>query len=242
MRRILVFGALALLVLASFPGAATAAHPTSTTTTTRARPEPSGSFDIILQDGNTSDIWWIAPYLRNLPSGAGWTGGDRSGYFCAYMFLLNSRGTPVGRATFTRVDVPREEGGNYAYIKDENMEEGARFFNGTKAPEGSNEIGDCPPPTQSYEPSSEPDERPTVRFATRQGSILETRDYKLTDANGVVFQQTELSGQQSVIGGLGGTSTIYGRATVVAYVNGLPTIVVYYDSLVSGVVITSDLG
>lgn len=244
MKRIVLLAVIAVLVFSSLGGSATAAHPTSTTATTRAQPAPNGDFDIFLQDGNTAEFWWIANYLRTLPSGTGWVGGDRSGYFCAYMFLLNSSGTPLGRVTFTRVDVPREEGGNYAYIKDEDMEEGARYFDGTPAPAGSNEIGDCPPPTQTYEPWAGPDQRPTVLFSARRGGVLETRDYKVTDAHpDVMFRQTEkLTGQTTVFSALGTPSTIWGRVPVVAYVNGLPTIVVYYDSLVRGVSVTSDIG
>lgn len=191
-----------------------------------AAPVNQGGFDIILQDGNTSEIWWIANYQRVLPSGAGWTDGDRSGYFCAYMFLADASGALAGRVTFTRVDVPREEGGNYAYIKDENMKEGARFYNGSLAPVGSNELGDCPPPSQSYEPWGGPDQRPTIKFMQRR-KVLEIRDYKSTVTHpAVMFRQVESSPS---------------RVTVVAYVDGLPTIVVYYDSMGSRTSVVSDI-
>lgn len=192
----------------------------------RVQPPPDGDFDVILKNVDTAEVWWVAPYLRSLPSGAGWTDGDRSGYFCLYAFL-QIRGRLTHRVTFTRVPVPRELGGAYAGIFDEDMREGQRFYDGTLAPVGSNELGDCPPPTQSYEPYLGADERPTVKLNFRR-QTLEVRDYKTVDAHpAITFQVTENTPN---------------RVTVVAYESTKPVIVIYYDALLAGASVTSDIG
>jgi hypothetical protein len=129
---------------------------------------------------------------------------------------------------------------NYTYVGDENMVEGSRYYNGAKAPAGSNELGDCPSPSQSYEAWSGPDQRPTITYGGSSG-ILETRAYPNVVAHpGLMFRQVEkITTPFSTFGGVT-TSTVYSRVTIVAYYNGLPAMVVYYDSLSPSVVMGSN--
>jgi len=199
----------------------TTAAPTTTTTT--FPPQSGDSFTIMLGDFNTGARWWEALYRRDLTTGAGWTDGDRSGYRCAYMFLEAADGTIVGRVTFTLIP----EAQSYGAVNDRFMVEGARYYDGTVAPPGSpRELGDCPAPTETYEPYAGPDERPTIDFVSG-GTVLERRDYKTTVAGaGVIFNQVLVTPQ---------------RITVIGNVDGLPVVAVYYDSLVEQVSITSDI-
>ena len=214
------------------------APPTSVPPTTTHQPPPTtvppraipnaGSFEVWLR-GNTGtgpDIfWWNAPYLRQLSYGlnTGWTDGDRAGYRCLYAFLALDDQI-VGRVTFMRV----EGASTYASVKDENMKEGVRYYDGTPAPDGiSIELGDCPYPDVAYLPYTGPDQRPTVVYSTTSGQTLEVRNYKpVVVGEGITFQQT------------GSNSS---RVTVVAYDHGNPVIVVYYESMSPNVVMVSDL-
>ena len=185
----------------------------------------ANSFEIMLIDTGKQEAMWIAPYAREITPGVGWVGGDRAGYRCAYMFLLKG-GTPVGRVTFIRVD----GAATYTMVNDERMEEGARYFDGTVAPEGSpNELKQCPESTVAYEPYDGPDQRPIITFAMRRSGVpLEIRDYtKTVAAPGVTFRLLSESPQESV---------------VVAYKDGLPAVAVYYTRLVPSVVVRTVLG
>jgi hypothetical protein len=202
----------------------------ATTTTLGTLPIPEGDHFITMLSGvnesGPNTWWWDANYFRNLPfaSNTGWTDGDRSGYRCFYAFLTN-QGQVVGRVTFTRVDAAA----SYASVNDKYMSEGVRYYDGTPAPAGApNELGECPSPVQDYTPFSGPSQKPTITYSTTGGQLLEVRNYKTLAANaGVTFQQVESTDQ---------------RVTVVAYYDNLPVIVVYYDSMVSTVVMNSDLG
>lgn len=183
------------------------------------------NYTIMLMNKTTGQSWWNASYARNLPSGAGWTDGDRAGYKCAYGFLMY-QGQPVGRFTFTTI----AGAASYAKVNDKYMQEGARYYNGTVAVGQGNELGQCPPASEAYTPFSGPTQLPTVKFQTTSGTVLETRNYKTLKLNfpGLTFQQVSK------------TAT---RVTVVAYIDGLPAIAIYYDALPgSNVVMTSDLG
>jgi hypothetical protein len=187
-------------------------------------PSPDGDwFRIGLGNTDTGAHWWHAYYFRSLPffPNSGWTDGDRVGYSCAYMFLMVDAEV-VGRVTFSRV-----EGAGYATINDTFMHEGFRYYDGTyDGPGFPQELDDCPPPSEAYEPSNESDQRPTLAFAVN-GQLVETRDYKtIVLEPGVSFRQTSK------------TAT---RITVVAYEKGLPVIVVYYDVLTPNASITSDM-
>lgn len=175
-------------------------------------------FDIMVKtDGATA---WIADYQRTLPSGAGWTDGDRVGYRCAYAFLMNG-GQVVGRVTFSRVS----EAAAYVRINDEHMVEGARHYDGTVASGEVSQLNECPAPTQSYT-SFSGDQRPVITYETGC-AVLETRNYaNLVPGAGVTFQQVESTDD---------------RVTVVAYKNGLPIVVIYYDSMSPSVVMNSNL-
>lgn len=181
-------------------------------------------YDIVLTNEGAQQRFWVAPYLRTLSPGVGWTDGDRDGYRCAYGFLLRN-GQPVGRFTFIRIP----QAATYAAVKDAYMVEGERYYDGTVAAvDAPKELGDCPQSTVAYEPFTG-DVRPTIRF--RQGSrvILETRDYKATEAlSGVTFQQVARSNKW---------------ITVVAYYDTLPIYAIYYDVMpgVQNVNLTSDI-
>ena len=216
------------------PGETTTTATPSTTSTTRAttettQPPPTtrtGSFTIMLRGLEPNRFWWDAKYERTLPftPGVGWVDGDRLGYRSAWMFLERD-GTIVGRVTFVRIPEA-----TYALVSDKYMTEGVRYFDGTLAPQGtqqtvhvnfSNDIVD-----QSYEAFTGSDQRPTLRFVGG-GDVLEVRDYKKTVVeNGIKFRQVSASDS---------------RVTVVAYENDLPVIVVYYDSLHPSVRLTTDL-
>ena len=211
--------------------APTTMPPTTRPPTTTLLPQVNakvGNFEVWLR-GNTGtgpDIfWWNAPYARQLSYGldTGWTDGDRAGYRCLYAFLTLDDQI-VGRVTFMRV----EGAGTYASVKDENMKEGVRYYDGTVAPDGiSIELGDCPFPDVAYVPYTGPDQRPTVVYSSTSGQTLEVRNYKpVVVGEGITFQQT------------GATSS---RVTVVAYDHGNPVIVVYYESMSPNVVMVSDL-
>ena len=202
----------------------------ATTTTGGPLPTPSGEHFITMLSGVNESApntwWWDAYYFRSLPfaSSTGWTDGDRSGYRCFYSFLMN-QGQVVGRVTFTRV----EDAAGYASVNDKYMLEGQRYYDGTVAPPGAGkELGECPAPVQDYTPFTGPGQKPTITYSTTGGQLLEVRNYKpLVTGAGITFQQIESTDQ---------------RVTVVAYFNNLPVIVVYYDSMVSTVVMNSDLG
>lgn len=204
--------------------------PTTTTTvpptTTTTFGTPTGdSFTTLLRGGedDATRFWWDAAYFRNLPSGAHWVDGDRSGYRCFYAFLQYN-GQIVGRVTFIRIP-----GAEYAVVNDSGMEEGVRYYDGTLAPANApRELGDCPFTDIEYATYTGPDERPTVSYVMG-GQTLEVRNYKTTVVGGpyIKFQQVEASAT---------------RVGVVAYFNNNPAIVVYYDSMVPGVVMNTDGG
>lgn len=180
-------------------------------------------YDIVLTNEGARERFWIAPYQRALSPGVGWTDGDRDGYRCAYGFLLRN-GVPIIRFTFIRIP----DAATYAAVKDFNMVEGSRYYDGSVAPLGSpKELGDCPQSTQGYEPSTG-DQRPTIRMR-RGTTVLETRDYKTLELlPGVTFQQVERTNK---------------RIAVVAYFNTLPIYAIYYDVLpgVQNINLTSDI-
>lgn len=189
-------------------------------------PTTNNAFDILLKNADNADRWWNATYHRELPytPNTGWADGERAGYKCAYMFLLWD-GVPVGRTTFTRVD-----GANYAMINDNGMLESQRHFDGSLPPPPVQQA-ECPPPTQAYEPNTDPDERPIIGFIGPNDQILEIRNYTntviITPGVNLRFKVAENTPN---------------RVTVVAYIDDLPAIVVYYDSIVPGVRMVSNIG
>lgn len=217
MRRTLALTLLALLAIVALAVPASAAHEPPA-----PAPGEPGHFTTILSDSEGTR-WWTADYLRSLPSGYGWTDGDRSGYRCFYAFIVDARGRVVGRVTFTRID-----GADYATILDKYMAEGVRYYNGTLAPPGApKELGQCPAPSASYEPYFGPDERPVITYNVR-GQAIETRDYtEVVAAPGITFRHVE------------DTPT---RQAVIAHRDGLPVIAVYYDSLSPRLTMAGELG
>lgn len=203
--------------------ALTAALTLTATPALAARGSAPG-YTIMTMDKNTGAQWWSAVYLRALPSGAAWLDGDRAGYKCAYGFLAdpafitpaNPEGI-VGRFTFTRIDGAAA----YAKVNDSGMAEGARYFDGSKAPASAgNELGQCPAASLAYEPYTGPTQLPTVTY-NAGARVLESRVYaNLKPGAGVTFRLVE---------------TTPTKVTVVAHVNGAPVIAVYYESMVPGV-------
>lgn len=204
----------------------------------------------MLGNFDNGERWWTATYHRDLSNGYGWTDGDRAGYKCATMFLVeldpldpDPLDDPVvGRVVFTRIT-----GAAYAAVNDQSMVEGSRHFDGTPIIPLSNAYQiECPAPDAEYTPLVDPvDDRPIISF-TAPGGVLEERKYPLIEANNVIFQQgTKIEGPFTVVDGAGNTSTVYDRIPVVAYslIDGawVPVIAVYYDSLSPEVSVVSDL-
>lgn len=172
----------------------------------------TGSFTILLDGLEPKRQWWDAPYARSLPSGAGWRDGDRVGYGCAWMFL-EYQGEWAGRTTFVKVP-----GASYAFVNDRAMVEGQITFAGRKVNvQQTAKVAFCKTLVSlDYAPYYGPDERPVIQFVAADGTVLETRDYRNTEAGaGIKFRLVEATSQ---------------RVTVVAYENNLPVIVVYYSA------------
>lgn len=221
---------------------------------TIATPERFNGFTILVradQDGCTQEnpnppSWctgeielWDAPYLTVTPYAlnSGWLAGDRSGYGCAYMFL-QSGGQLIGRATFAAVKAPRTrepQPGFYGIIKDDGMAEGQRFFGGQLAPEGSNELGDCPGTSVAYESApTTADQRPRIGFWLGN-QVVEIRDYTKTQVPpGLIFQVLEVIKTPFQVTVPSGTYTVTQRITVASYLNGVPQVIVYYDVFGNG--------
>lgn len=184
-------------------------------------------------------VLWHAPYLTTTPylGNSGWLPGDRSGYGCAYMFL-QSGGQLIGRVTFAAVKPPRTQEpqpGFYAIVKDDGMAEGERFFGGQLAPEGSNELGDCPGTSVAYESApTAADQRPRLGYWLGR-DLVEIRDYTTTQAHpDLVFQVLEVINQPFQVTVPSGTYTVRQRVTVASYLNGVPQVIVYYDAIGNG--------
>lgn len=255
MRRTLVFVALVLML--GSPALAHSHRPASSDRTlppTISTPARFDGFSILShadQDGCTQEnpdppswctgeiVLWHAPYLTVTPylQNSGWLPGDRSGYGCAYMFL-QSGGQLIGVVTFAAVKAPRTrepQPGFYGIIKDDGMAEGQRFFGGQLAPEGSNELGDCPGTSVPYESApGAPDQRPRIGYWLGR-DIVEIRDYTTTQAHpDLVFQVLEVINQPFQVTVPSGTYTIKQRVTVASYLNGVPQVIVYYDAIGNG--------
>lgn len=229
----------------------TTAAPTITTTaSTTTTTQPPGdevlglangrsSYDIELSNADNGDHWWVAPYKAFLSSTAGWVEGDRIGYACGYGPLIDN-GHIVGRFTFARV-----EGAAYAKVNDRFMQEGLRFYDGSKTPEGTVQaygVEFCRGVVaQEYEPNLEPDSNPVIEFH-HLGRVVEVRDY--ADVTRLIpnlkFRLTGVSGPLESCDGEGRCVMVNQRATVIAYVDDLPVIVVYYDALNGGSVTASE--
>lgn len=181
---------------------------------------------------------WDAKYQEQVPytaDVAGWLGGEREAYACAYMFLQHD-GELVGRVTFAAVKPPRTAVGFYGTVKDTEMVEGVRFFDGSPTPLGTihTEPGECPGTTVPYTTVVGPDVRPRIGYL-HNGEVIEIRDYGPTAvAPGTIFNVVEVITEPFTVTVPSGTSTVNGRVTVLGLLNGTPQIAVYYDSIGTG--------
>jgi hypothetical protein len=222
LRRMLGIGLGALLLSGGLGTSASADHTEHPT------------FDIVVTagpEGGTRRRVGVFPYLRHLTQydpDAAWIDGDRVGYGCAYMFLVDD-GEIVGRVTFTTWRPP-VDGNPYAYVNDRYMVEGGRFYDGSPTPPGTRQVPghECPDPAQAYEPlKGSPGPRPIIRFSdTTDGHALEVRDYK---------RVTTSPGHQFKIASAGPN-----RVIVVAYQHRFPVMVVYYRRLSDAIRIGSN--
>lgn len=181
---------------------------------------------------------WDAKYQDQVPytaDVAGWLGGEREAYACAYMFLQHE-GELIGRVIFAAVKPPRTAVGFYGQVKDTEMIEGVRFFDGSPTPVGTihTEPGECPGTTIPYETGVGPDVRPRIGYV-HNGEVIEIRDYGPTEvAPGLVFNVVEVIDSPFTVTVPSGTSTVNERVTVLGSLNGTPQIAVYYDAIGSG--------
>jgi hypothetical protein len=203
-------------------------------------------FDILVSANQRRVV--NAPYLYSLPHpDATWVGGDRLGYRCAYMFL-EYHGTFVGRVTFTTNNLGSSA---YTVINDRYMDEGAYFYDGSPAPEGTRETsppGDCRPADEAYIPlpASEAGDLtpplPVIQFAdAKTGALLESRDYTRVriDESGSGNDGDANSQPGHTFRIVAATPT---QVTVVGYQDLVPVVVIYYELMpgVSNVRMTSN--
>lgn len=198
----------------------------STTTTTGPLPSPTGdNYEIFVTVDGEGAIW-TAPYYRTLPysPNTGWFDGNRDGYKCAFGILgwnLNTASKlddPAGRFTFTRIN-----GVAYARVNDRRMPDSGptlrHYATGLLTPAPVTQ-GECPPPTETYTPNTEPGQLPVIDYLGPQGQLLERRDYRKLDDDGPL--PAELKFRLHSIDPL--------RVTVIAYWENNPIVVVYYDA------------
>lgn len=184
-------------------------------------------------------ILWDAKYQYQVPytdNDAGWLGGDRQAYDCAYM-LLQDEGTFIGRVIFAAIKPPRDATGFYGQVKDTGMKESESgeglYFNGLPAP--GRLQGECPGTTVAYEASPGADTRPRIGFLNGANEVIEVRSYKSTESPaGVVFNVVENITEPFSVTVSSGTYTVNERVTIVGFLNGQAMIAVYYDSFGPG--------
>lgn len=198
-----------------------------TTTTTGPLPTPTGeNYEIFVTVDGVGPIW-SAPYFRSLPYSpfTGWFDGNRDGYHCGFGIFgwnLNTPSLlddPAGRVTFTRID-----GVAYARINDRRMPENGdtnrHWATGLMTPRPVRQ-GECPPPTETYEPNTDPGQLPVVDYVNAlTGELLERRDYRKLDDDGPLDPRLKFRLQ----------SVDPERVTVIAYWENLPIVVIYYDA------------
>lgn len=238
MKRSVYFVAVVLALVAAVP--AFAEHVGGTVPETIPHPsitasKANGFYILVKKSTPEGDPnYWTAPYLYSTPysSNTGWIPGDRVGYACAYMFLQQN-GVIVGRVTFQRLLAAE----SYVQIVDKFMDESERFWDGSPTPDpNATGYNDCPPPSQSYETASVPDERPKVVYWSG-GQALEIRDYTttVTGIPDVTFDLVEVIHEPfQVTAPTTGTQTVNSRVTVLAREAGVPVAVVYYDGIGTG--------
>lgn len=221
---------------------------------------PKARFDIILNNLDLGQAFWVAPYLvdtssKGYPQGYGWISGDRPGYKAAYMFLVDGTNDPDNARIIGRVSFARVEGASYVQVNDKYMDEVQVThlkFDGTCDPNATQAEMPYPVSSTVYEPSTDPDYRPLI-FYVDNGQIVENRSYTNTtppvggvDPARLRFSEVErITTPFTQPDGVGGTHTVFGRVTVLASFEVeqgsgifLPVVAVYYDTLVPDVTMT----
>lgn len=192
-------------------------------------------FDILVtggpEHGQERDVGEF-PYLRHLTQydpDAGWVDGDRIGYRCAYMFLVDD-GEIVGRVTFNTWRPPVDDN-PYGFVNDRYMVEGTRFFDGSPTPPGTVQVPEheCPHLTKAYKPlKGKAGPRPVIKFSDAgDGHLLEVRDYKKVKTS---------PGHRFKIASAGRN-----RVVVIAYQDRSPVMAVYYHRLSDAIRLRSNV-
>jgi len=221
-RTILILAALALVGVLTVPAQAT--H--------------TPTFNIVVNNLDTSVKAGEFDYTRALPSGGTWLDGDRIAYRCAYTFL-RWEGALVGRITFVRAV-------GYAQINDGQMHEGLRRLDGTLNPAGTGQSpsSECPVSDVEYEPDATVGPLPFLQF-TDGATVIETRNYANVREVGAGTEFQILShstGSDCNRVGSDGLvkATAFECFTIVIYQNSLPLAVAYYDRISSNIDLTSN--
>ncbi|MGH2651930.1 MAG: hypothetical protein ACRDHK_12065 [Actinomycetota bacterium] len=193
-------------------------------------------FDIIVAarpEGRKQRLVGVFPYLRHLTEydpDAGWIDGDRIGYRCAYMFLVDD-GEIVARVTFNTWRPPVGDR-PYGLVNDEFMVEGARFYDGSLTPPGTEQVPEheCPHLRKAYKPlKGKARPRPVIKFSDAgDGHLLEVRDYrKVKSSPGHRFKIA---------------SARPDRVIVIGYQDRAPVVAVYYQRMSDAIRLTSNAG
>jgi hypothetical protein len=190
-------------------------------------------FNVVVHTLDPDRLVGVFPYIRDLPSGAHWTAGDRNAYGCAYMFLLDARNQVVGRVTFAAL----EQSGSYVRVNDRYMAESSdpgwefsRDYGGslyTVQPTREN-LNGCARAAESYGPPV-PGPIPVIKFITTRGDVLETRDYAK------VYESTTRGHNFRIV------ERTPDSVTVVAYEDRVPVMAVYYDRLSSQITLEANV-
>lgn len=171
-----------------------------------------------------------------------WQAGDREGYQCSYGFMYDKKPPPIfGHDTIIRqphegifihrATIVRPEGNGYGKINDTYMEEGQRYYDGSVANEGGQEISEPCQSTaldpdfdyEAYVPTEAQDIR--VGLFRADGEIADIRDF--TQAEIAVDPSGEPMGHFEFV------SLIDGRVTIVFILHDNQKVshVFYYDVL-----------
>ena len=192
-----------------------------------------------------AETLWDARYQYDTPydsvTNAGWWGGDREAYACAYMFLQRG-GSVLGDVIFAAVAPPQQQQtGTYAIIKDEEMAEGGQggryLSDASLIPSNLQhaEPGECPGTSVEYEMEPTAHVEPRIAFF-RNSHLVEIRDYRTIDLpEGHVFNVIEVINTPFQVTVPSGTFTVKQRVTVAEFdENGQIMAVVYYDARGTG--------
>jgi hypothetical protein len=174
---------------------------------------------------------WVAPYFRQLTSGAEWVEGGRDGYRCMWMFLENVKGDKLAaRVTF----VGGYGDGAVSKIIDRYADDrDTRLYNGSPWTGSGGESNDCPQ-FDALGDHDGPAERPTLRiYRKSSGNVLEVRDYLTTvfGPNVTVHLHSNDLTDRTVSGAWSADHTVYQTVIVQGLLDGQEIVNVYYEVL-----------